>query len=184
MNIVSDLCATLLILCQAFISHYDFKYENDKEFVQGIIQCTQSFNAVLPPQHRVVVIISVAQAVLESDWGQSRFAKLGNNFYGIVQPDPTGPHIKALRSNVLVKRYGRKCEGVADYINMLNVHKNFNDYQEVKTKQFVTGVINTNEIANTLRAYAQDPFYVYKVKDTIKYLYKMYPSLFKIPTKG
>jgi len=185
MNILSGFCATLLMLCQPFISQYDFKYNSNKEFVHGIIQCTQSFNAVIPPQHRVIIVVSVAQAVLESDWGNSRFAKLGNNFYGIIETDPTEPHITALNNpNVLLKTYGRKCESVADYIGLLNVNKHFIDYQELRMKQFVTRVIDIDKLVDTLRVYAKDPFYVYKVKDTIKYLYVTYPTFFKKPTNA
>ena len=56
------------------------------------------------------MLISTAQAILESNWGESRFAREANNFYGIIQTDPTEPHIKSLNSNVLMKTYGRKCE--------------------------------------------------------------------------
>ena len=184
MNIISGFCATLLMLCQPFINQYDFKYTNDKEFVHGIIQCTQSFNAVIPPQHRVIVVVSVAQAALESNWGKSRFAQLGNNFYGIIESDPTEPHIKALRSDTIVKKYGRKCESIASYIGMLNTNKHFIEYQEIRMKQFVTGIVDIYELVDTLHPYAEDPFYVYKIKDTIKYLYKTYPTLFKRETKA
>ena len=57
----------MLLLCQTVISNYDFKYDNQDEFVKGIIQCTQAFNTVIPPQQRVVVVLSVAQAGLESN---------------------------------------------------------------------------------------------------------------------
>ena len=180
MNIVSGLCATLLLLCQSFVSNFDFKYENQEEFVKGIVQCTQAFNAIIPPEHRVVIILSVAQAGLESDWGKSRFAQLGNNFYGIIQSDPTEPHIRALKSNTLVKKYGRKCESVASYITMLNTHDFFKEFREERIRQWVANEINVEALANTLHGYATDPFYVYKVKDTIAYLYKTYPTIFQL----
>ena len=182
MNIISGICATLLLLCQTVISNYDFKYDNQDEFVKGIIQCTQAFNTVIPPQQRVVVVLSVAQAGLESNWGKSRFAQLGYNFYGIIESDPTEPHIKALESDIIVKKYGRRCESVANYITMLNTHSYFEEYREVRMKQFVTGEMDIEAIANTLHAYAIDPFYVYKVKDTVAYLYKTYPTLFHLTT--
>ena len=66
MNIVSGFCATLLLLCQTVVSNFDFKYDTQDEFVKGIVNCTQAFNAVIPPQQRVVVVISMAQAALGS----------------------------------------------------------------------------------------------------------------------
>ena len=182
MNTISTLCATLLLLCQTVISNFDFEYDNQDEFVKGIVHCTQAFNSIIPPEKRVVIILSVAQAGLESNWGKSRFAKLGNNFYGIVQSDPTEPHIRALKSDTLVKRYGRKCESVASYITMLNTHDFFKEYREERIKQWVSGEIDVIVLANTLHVYAQDPFYTYKVKDTIKYLYKTYPNIFHLTT--
>tara|TARA_R100000687_G_scaffold15134_1_gene11657 strand:- start:103 stop:657 length:555 start_codon:yes stop_codon:yes gene_type:complete len=182
MNIISGFCATLLLLCQTVISNFDFKYDTQEEFVKGIVQCTQAFNAVIPPERRVVVVLSVAQAGLESDWGRSRFAKLGNNFYGIIQPDPTEPHIRALNSDTLVKKYGRKCESVASYITLLNNHDFFKEYRKERIKQWVVQEVNVEALADTLHGYATDPFYVYKVKDTIAYLYKTYPTIFHLTT--
>jgi len=182
MNIISGICATLLLLCQTVISNYDFKYDNQDEFVKGIVQCTQAFNTVIPPQQRVVVVLSVAQAGLESNWGQSRFAQLGNNFYGIIESDPTEPHIKALESDVSVKKYDRKCESVASYITMLNTNSFFKEYRDVRLKQFSEGEMDIEAIADTLHAYAIDPFYVYKIKDTVAYLHKTYPTLFHLTT--
>ena len=182
MNIISGICATLLLLCQTVISNYDFKYDNQDEFVKGIVQCTQAFNTVIPPQQRVVVVLSVAQAGLESNWGQSRFAQLGNNFYGIIESDPTEPHIKALESDVSVKKYDRKCESVANYITMLNTNSFFKEYRDVRLKQFIEGEMDIEALADTLHAYAIDPFYVYKIKDTVAYLYRTYPTLFHLTT--
>jgi len=181
MNIISSFCATLLLLCQTVIGNFDFEYDNRDEFVEGIVQCTQSFNAVIPPQQRVVIVISMAQAALESDWGKSRFAQLGNNFYGIGESNPTEPHIKALNDpNVRVKIYGRKCESVADYITMLNTSSFFKEYREIRLKQFIGRDVDIDALVDTLHSYATDPFYVYKVKDTIKYIYREYPTIFKV----
>ena len=121
---IKSICATLL-LCSLSSYNFDFKYSNKDEFVRGITECTVHFNSAIPPQYRAVVVISVAQAILESNWGESRFAKLGNNFYGMIQTDKTEPHIKALDSDILLKRYGRKCESVADYITLLNIGRDF-----------------------------------------------------------
>jgi len=173
----------LLLLCQTVISNFDFEYDNQDEFVKGIIHCTQALNAVIPPQQRVVVVLSVAQAGLESDWGKSRFAKLGNNFYGIIETDLEKPHITALEnSNIHLKVYGRKCESVASYIHLLNVNPLFEELRELRLKQFIAGEMDLEARINALRMYAIDPFYAYKIKDTIAYLHKTYPTLFHLTT--
>jgi len=183
MNIISGFCATLLLLCQTVISNFDFEYDNQDEFVTGIVECTQGFNAIIPPQQRVVAVISMAQAALESDWGKSRFAKLGNNFYGVIETNLEKPHITALGDpNIHLRSYGRKCESVADYITLLNAHPLFEELREIRLKQFIAGEMDLDARVNALRTYAIDPFYAYKIKDTIAYLHRTYPTLFHLTT--
>jgi flagellum-specific peptidoglycan hydrolase FlgJ len=180
MNIISGFCATLLLMCQTILSDLDFKYDNQDEFVKGIVECTQAFNAVVPPQHRMVIVISMAQAALESDWGKSRFAKLGNNFYGIIEPNLEKPHITALENpNVHLKVYDKRCYSVADYLTLLNTSPIFKEYRDERAKAFVKGKIDLEPLIDALRVFAVDPFYTYKVKDTVKYLYREYPHIFK-----
>ena len=100
---MKEICATLLTLCSTLLQSFDFEYSIDKQklFVRGIAECTIAVNTSVPPQQRVPVLISTAQAILESNWGESRFAREANNFYGIIQTDSTEPHIKTLNSDVL-----------------------------------------------------------------------------------
>ena len=176
---IKSICATLL-LCSLFSYNFDFKYSNKDEFVRGITECTVHFNTAIPPQYRAVVVISVAQAILESNWGESRFAKLGNNFYGMIQTDKTEPHIKALDSDILLKRYGRKCESVADYITLLNIGRDFVEYRNVRDKETVTREVDLDEIINTLHTFAIDKEYTKKIKKTVDYLLREYPEIFLI----
>ena len=176
---IKSICATLL-LCSLSSYNFDFKYSNKDEFVKGITECTVHFNSAIPPQYRAVVVISVAQAILESNWGESRFARLGNNFYGMIQTDKTEPHIKALDSDILLKRYGRKCESVADYITLLNIGRDFVEYRNVRDKETVTREVDLDEIINTLHTFAIDKEYTNKIKKTVDYLLREYPEIFLI----
>jgi uncharacterized FlgJ-related protein len=176
---IKSICATLL-LCSLSSYNFDFKYSNKDEFVRGITECTVHFNSAIPPQYRAVVVISVAQAILESNWGESRFARLGNNFYGMIQTDKTEPHIKALNSDILLKKYGRKCESVADYITLLNIGRDFVEYRNVRDKETVTREVDLDEIINTLHTFAIDKEYTKKIKKTVDYLLREYPEIFLI----
>ena len=176
---IKSICATLL-LCSLSSYNFDFKYSNKDEFVKGITECTVHFNSAIPPQYRAVVVISVAQAILESNWGESRFARLGNNFYGMIQTDKTEPHIKALNSDTLLKKYGRKCESVADYITLLNIGRDFVEYRNVRDKETVTREVDLDEIINTLHTFAIDKEYTKKIKKTVDYLLREYPEIFLI----
>ena len=177
---LKELCATLLILCNPILSGFDFDYAKDdrNQFVQGITECTIKYNAFLPPFERAVVVLSVAQAIIESDWGTSRFAREANNFYGVIQTDRTEPHIKSLRGNVLLKKYGNKCESVADYVELLNNSSFFKEYRDLRTKQVLVEEVDIFALINTLDSYAKDPKYQEKLKDVVISLLEDYPLLF------
>lgn len=174
---VKEICATLLTLCSTVLTGFDFEYSNNKQekFVMGITECTIVINQNISPEKRVPVLISVAQAILESDWGESRFAREANNFYGIIQIDPTEPHIKSLNSNVLLKTYGRKCESVHDYIMLLNTGSYFKEFRDERLKQALfTREVDYNKLISSLKNYAEDPFYRIKLKEIIEILREQY----------
>jgi len=176
-----ELCATLFLLCNPLLNGFDFNYDINPrdQFVQGIAECTILNNAFIPPNERVVVAISVAQAILESDWGRSRFATEANNFYGIIQVDRTEPHIKSLNSTVLLKVYGNKCESVADYIDLLNTSSAFEEYRNLRIGQYMDDNVNVYELIQTLENYAVDPEYTKKLLAVTLGLFKKYPQIFR-----
>ena len=177
---LKELCATLLVLCNPVLSGFDFNYAKDDrdQFVQGIAKCTIKYNAGINPFERAIVIISVAQAIIESDWGESRFAREANNFYGIIQTDITEPHIKSLRGKALLKIYGNKCESVGDYIELLNGSEYFQEYRNIRMKQVIMGEVDIFAVIESLDSYATDPKYTRKVKDVVNSLLEDYPLLF------
>ena len=178
---IKTICATLILLCSAFNYQWDFNYTNKDEFVLGITECTIEFNSKLPPQYRAIVIISVAQAILESNWGESRFARLGNNFYGMIETNKSKKHMKALGSDVLLKTYNRKCESVADYVTLLNIGTDFKEYRKLRNTQTTLQELNLDELIDSLHTFAIDKNYTEKIKKTVKYLLKQYPTIFQIP---
>ena len=176
-----ELCATLFVLCNPLINGFDFNYSINPrdDFVKGIAECTVVNNAFVPPTERVIVAISVAQAILESDWGRSRFAKKANNFYGMIQTDETEPHIKSLNSDIMLKMYGNKCESVADYIDLLNTSSAFKDYRELRVKQVLDDNVNVFDLIQTLENYAIDPEYTKKLLAVTLGLFEKYPQIFR-----
>jgi len=176
---LKEICATLLVLCSPVLSGFDFNYAKDDrdQFVQGIAECTIKYNAGIDPFERAIVVISVAQAIIESDWGESRFAREANNFYGIIQTDITEPHIKSLRGKALLKIYGNKCESVGDYIELLNGSEYFKEYRDIRVKQVITEEVDVFAVIGSLDSYAIDPKYTEKLKDVVLSLFKDYPLL-------
>jgi uncharacterized FlgJ-related protein len=98
----------------------------------------------------------------------------------MIQTDKTEPHIKALDSDILLKKYGRKCESVADYITLLNIGRDFVEYRNVRDKETVTREVDLDEIINTLHTFAIDKEYTKKIKKTVDYLLREYPEIFLI----
>ena len=176
-----ELCATLFLLCNPLLNGFDFNYDINPrdQFVQGIAECTTLNNSIIEPPYRVIVAISVAQAILESDWGQSRFATEANNFYGIIQTNETEPHIKSLDSDVILKMYGNKCESVADYIALLNSSSAFKEYRDVRLKQYVEDNVDIYKVIHSLKNYAVDPEYINKLLTVTLGLFEKYPEIFK-----
>ena len=176
-----ELCATLFVLCNPLINGFDFNYSINPrdDFVKGIAECTVVNNAFVPPNERVVVAISVAQAILESDWGRSRFAKEANNFYGMIQTDKTEPHIKSLNSDIILKVYGNKCESVSDYIELLNTSSAFEEYRDLRMKQMLDNNVNVFDLIQTLENYAVDPEYTKKLLAVTIGLFERYPQIFR-----
>lgn len=78
--------------------------------------------------HRVDVIpagLAVAQAANESAWGQSRFAREGNNLFGVWTWDEDKgirPARRAAGKTHLVRAYDSRAESVRDYMLNLNSH--------------------------------------------------------------
>jgi len=177
---LKELCATLLILCNPVLNGFDFDYAKDDkdQFVQGIAECTIKYNANIDPFERAIIVISVAQAIIESNWGESRFAREANNFYGIIQTDRTEPHIKSLRGKALLKVYGNKCESVGDYIELLNGSEYFKEYRDIRVKQVITEEVDIFAVIGSLDSYAIDPKYTRKLKDIVNSLLEDYPLLF------
>ena len=177
---LKELCATLLVLCNPILSGFDFDYAKDDRdrFVQGIAECTIKYNTDVIPFERAIVVLSVAQAIIESNWGESRFAREANNFYGVIQTDKTEPHIKSLRGKALLKIYGNKCESVGDYIELLNGSEYFKEYRDIRVKQVIMGEVDIFEVIGSLDSYAIDPKYTRKVKDIVNSLLRDYPLLF------
>ena len=178
---LKELSATLLVLCNPILNGFDFDYAKDDRdiFVQGIAECTVTYNAFIPPYERAVVVLSVAQAIIESNWGTSRFARKANNFYGIVQTDRTEPHIKSLRGSTLLKKYGNKCESVADYIELLNASSFFKEYRDLRMRQVLVEEVVVFALINTLDSYAKDKKYQEKLKNVVISLLEDYPLLFR-----
>ena len=72
----------------------DFKYNNPEQFIDSLNDCIFWIEKDLNKYQKVPHEIIIATAIIESDYGTSRFAIKGNNLFGIRTYDLSIPHIK------------------------------------------------------------------------------------------
>mgnify|MGYP003629518112 FL=1 len=151
----------------------DFIYNNSKEFIESLNDCINWHERNTTIWQNVPREIIIAQAVLESAYGTSRFAKEGNNLFGVMTFNLDKPHLKPLgnkNSKFGAKIYQNKCESVKDYIIVLNTGTAFNHFRELRFQMLKNDDLNVLVLVETLTKYATNPNYIKLLKKTIKSL--------------
>ena len=151
----------------------DLVYNDSKEFLSALESCIKWVEKDKNKFQIVPREIIIAQAVIESDYGTSRFAKEANNLFGIRTYDLSLPHVKPLgqpESKFGLKKYKDKCDSVVDYYKVINNGHAFERFREVRYQMVLLDEIDVFELVETLERYASNPNYVNLVKKTIKRL--------------
>lgn len=149
----------------------EFEYHSELQFITAVENCINHLNFLIPRDKRVPTEIIVAQAVLESHWGQSRFALEGNNILGIHTWNFNEPHLKPLNIDnptYALKKYETKCLCVKDYLKHINNHPAYQKFRELRKTMIKNNDMNVMLLAKHLNKYASDTLYVQKVIETIK----------------
>ena len=151
----------------------DFERANNQTFIDSVGACVNYIYNTTTDIIPVNFEILLAQAALESGWGNSRFALEGKNLFGVRTYDLREPHM--LPSNNPkkwgVKVYQHECDSVQHYINILNNGTKFEEYRKLKHEQDINDPL---KLVMTLDAYASDKDYFAKVKRIIKMLREDY----------
>ena len=151
----------------------DFERENNQTFINSVTQCVEYIYNTTTDVIPVNIELLLAQAALESAWGNSRFALEGKNLFGIRTYDLREPHM--LPSNNPkkwgVKVYMHECDSVQHYMDILNNGSAFEEYRNLKHDQDINDPF---KLLLTLDAYASDKNYFPKVKRIIKMLREDY----------
>ena len=150
----------------------DFERANNQTFINSVGACVNyiynTTTDVIPVNFEVLL----AQAALESGWGNSRFALEGKNLFGIRTYDLREPHM--LPSNNPkkwgVRVYQHECDSVQHYIDILNNGGAYEEYRKLRDD----GVEDSLLYVETLGAYASDKHYFGKIKRIIKKLREEY----------
>jgi len=103
--------------------------------------------------------LALAQAANESAWGKSRFAKEGNNLFGIWTYDADKgikPQRRAAGKTHLVRRYDSLETSVRDYMHNLNSHPAYQPLRERRAAQRASRQpLSAMHLAGGLTAYAE-----------------------------
>ena len=151
----------------------DFERENNQTFINSTVACVNYIYNTTTDVIPVNLELLVAQAALESAWGNSRFALEGRNLFGIRTYDLREPHM--LPSNNPkkwgVKVYMHECDSVQHYMDILNNGTKFEEYRKLKHGEDVNDPF---KLLLTLNAYASDEKYFGKIKRIIKMIREDY----------
>lgn len=103
--------------------------------------------------------LTIAQAIDESEWGESRFAREGNNYFGVwcyIKGCGIEPGDKTPGMFYAVKSYPTALDSVRDYMNNLNSHEVYHEFRDMRAQlrqnnQPITGMT----LAGSLVYYSQ-----------------------------
>ena len=182
-NVIRTLMAVTIVLFCAFTFTYyvkdttaraetsiptlpNFEHTNNQQFLDNVKQCVDYIYHTTTDIYPVNLELLLAQAALESGWGNSRFALEGHNLFGIRTYDLKEPHM--LPSNNPkkwgVKVYMHECDSVLNYINILNNGSAYKKYRQLRED----GIDDPFILVETLDAYASDKNYFSKIKSILR----------------
>ena len=188
-NVIRTLMAVTIVLFCAFTFTYyvkdttaraetsiptlpNFEHTNNQQFLDNVKQCVDYIYHTTTDIYPVNLELLLAQAALESGWGNSRFALEGHNLFGIRTYDLKEPHM--LPSNNPkkwgVKVYMHECDSVLNYINILNNGSAYKKYRQLRED----GIDDPFILVETLDAYASDKHYFSKIKSILRKLRNEY----------
>ena len=142
---------------------------SNEKFVKSLNSCINYLYEYIQPEYHIPNELIIAQAVIETGWGKSRFANEGNNLFGIRTWDQDEPYLLPIPWTKWpgwgVKMYSSKCESVIDYLHILN---NVSAFKELRAARD-SGIDDALILADYLSKYASKPTYTELVKEIIKY---------------
>ena len=111
----------------------------DREFLKDLYKKykTDNINKLANRLKTHPVSIILAQAAIESAWGESRFFKKGNNIFGMWSYDKNEPRIKALGTRngkaIYVKKYASVSDAIDDYFVVIGrgAYKSFRKQRNI-----------------------------------------------------
>jgi len=143
---------------KAIGSFYEPKIDtsSSNKFIDSMKKCIAFINLDLAKEEQIPTLLIIAQAIVESDYGTSRFAKEGNALFGVRVWSKNGilPLKQDASINWRIKTYYSKCASTKDYIKILNNNHHYSEFRNLRkrTKDPV-------KLAETLENYSTSQTY-------------------------
>ena len=140
------------------IGFFEPKVESSssEKFIESMKKCIAYINLDLSKEQQVPSALIIAQAIVESDYGTSRFAREGNNIFGVRIWSKNGilPQKQDASINWRIKTYSSKCQSTKDYIKILNNNHHYSDFRRLRNK-----TKDPVKLAETLENYSTSQTY-------------------------
>jgi Bax protein len=122
------------------------------------------FNSLLKAIKPHPASLILAQAIISSGWGQSRFFLEGNNIFALVSLNENEDRMKVKNGNTHMKKYDSIVESVDDYMLLLGRSEQYSDFRNMRTY-----VNNPLELSKYLTSFSTDQEYSKKIQQTINF---------------
>jgi len=120
------------------IGFYEPKVENmsSERFIESMKKCIAFHNLDIRKEEQIPTSLIIAQAIVESNFGTSRFAREGNNLFGIRVWSKEGmlPLKQDPSINWRVKTYKTKCQSVKSYILTINENHHYQEFRQMRQR--------------------------------------------------
>jgi uncharacterized FlgJ-related protein len=146
-----------------------FEYHNNQEFITSLKKCISYLNSDIPKNKHINTELIVAQAIVESNYGTSRFALEGHNLFGIRVWSKEGmlPYKQPDTIEWRVRVFKSKCESVKYYIEILNTKQVYAEFRKARDMSFNRDPIR---MAKALDSFSTNKEYEKHVIEVIKKL--------------
>ena len=137
---------------------------SSERFIESMKKCIAYHNLDIRKEQQIPRELIIAQAIVESNFGTSRFATEGNNLFGIRVWSKNGmlPLKQDASINWRVKTYKTKCQSVKDYINVLNNNHHYQEFRQIRER-----TKNPMILADTLDNFSTSKEYANHVKQIL-----------------
>ena len=123
---------------KAIGSFYEPKIDTSSsdKFIDSMKKCIAYINIDLDKQEQIPSLLIIAQSIVESDYGTSRFAKEGNALFGVRVWSKNGilPLKQHEDINWRIKTYNSKCASTRDYIKILNNNHHYSEFRSLRQR--------------------------------------------------